>query len=182
VSVDLSGLTAARAAALRGRLGPTAPVRRQRKQSAHPRPAMIGGVVTSATRRLVLRANAVFLVVASMGALLMDIAGIFFARGPQSRVLHRVPNGLPFEGVGFIEAHGLALIFGITLWRVTPSRSWHLTAAGIHLLLGTANLVFWQGFASADMLMVGYVTTSMHWLFVVLQLLAAATSAEGASS
>ena len=46
----------------------------------------------------------------------------------------------------------------------------------IHVLLGTSNLVFWQLFVAADMLVVGYVTTALHGLFVVLQLLAAGTA------
>jgi len=52
-----------------------------------------------------------------------------------------------------------------------------LTAAAIHVLLGTANLVFWQLFIAADMLTVGYVTTALHGLFAALQLLAASTAA-----
>jgi hypothetical protein len=59
------------------------------------------------------------------------------------------------------------------LWRAEPLRSWHLTAAAVHALLGTANLVFWQIFIAADMLAGGYITTSLHWLFVALQLCAA---------
>ena len=55
-------------------------------------------------------------------------------------------------------------------------RSWHLTAAAVHLLLGTANLVFWDIFVAGDALIAGYVTTSLHWLFVGLQLFAATTA------
>jgi hypothetical protein len=62
------------------------------------------------------------------------------------------------------------------LWRAETSRTWHLTAAAVHVLLGTANLVFWQLFIAGDMLTVGYVTTALHWLFVALQLAAAASA------
>ena len=136
--------------------------------------------MTFSIRRLILRANAVALTAVSLTALLMDIAGIFFGKGPQSRVLRRGPEGLPFEGVGFVEAHGLALILGITLYRVAVTRSWHLTAAAIHFLLGASNVVFWRGFVAADMLMVGYVTTAMHAIFFLLQLAAAATASDEA--
>lgn len=44
------------------------------------------------------------------------------------------------------------------------------------LLLGTANLVFWRFFVVADALAMGYVTTSLHWLFVALELGAAAAA------
>ena len=42
-----------------------------------------------------------------------------------------------------------------------------------YTLLGIANLAFWQIFIAADMLMVGYVTTSLHWLFAASQVIAA---------
>jgi hypothetical protein len=65
---------------------------------------------------------------------------------------------------------------------VEPERSWHLTAAAVHVLLGAANLVFWQIFIAADMLAVGYITTALHGLFVALQLLAATAAKDRALS
>jgi hypothetical protein len=134
--------------------------------------------MTLTTRRWILRFNAVFLIVASTAALTADIAGTFLGKGPMSRVLHPVTDGWPPEAIGFIEAHGLALILGFTLWRVSPTQAWHLTAAAIHVLLGTANLLFWNGFVLGDTVVVGYVTTAMHGLFVFLQLAAAAGAQE----
>ena len=123
-------------------------------------------------RRLLLRANATFLLLASAGGMWSDILGAFFARGHVAPVLANAPHA----GIGFVEAHGLAFIIGVLLWRAEPVRSWHVTAAAVHVLLGTANLVFWPLFVAADMLAVGYITTSLHWTFVALQLVAAATS------
>jgi hypothetical protein len=122
-------------------------------------------------KRLLLRANAIFLLAASTGGFLSDVRGIFFGLGPVARVVAQAPDA----GIGFIEAHGLAFILGILLWHAQSLQSWHLAAAAIHVLLGTANLVFWQLFIAADMLDVGYVTTALHGLFLVLQLLAAGT-------
>jgi hypothetical protein len=68
------------------------------------------------------------------------------------------------------------------LWRAEPVRAWHLTGVAVHVLLGISNLVFWQIFVAADMLLVGYLTTSLHGLFVVLQLLAAHAAGPGASA
>lgn len=124
------------------------------------------------TRRLILRANAAFLMLASAGGMWSDITGAFLARGHLAAVLAKAPHA----AIGFVEAHGLAFILGVLLWRAMPERSWHLTAAAVHVLLGTANLVFWPIFVAADMLAVGYVTTILHWTFVTLQL-TAATSA-----
>ena len=101
--------------------------------------------------------------------MLMDIPAAFFSRGPAKELLAQAPHA----AIGFVEAHGLALILGVLLWRAAPARSWHLTAVAVHLLLGTANIVFWQIFVAGHVLVMGYITTALHWLFVVLQLLAA---------
>jgi len=123
--------------------------------------------------RLLLRLNAAYLGGAGIFSLLaMDLRGIFWGAGPVARVLALAPHA----GIGFVEAHGLAAILGVVLWRAIPDRGWHLTAVAIEVLLGTANLVFWQLYVDADVLMVGYVTTVLHWVFAVLQLRAAATS------
>jgi hypothetical protein len=129
-------------------------------------------IMTIAIRRAILRANAAFLLAASTGGFTSDVRGIFFGLGPVARVVAEAPHA----GIGFIEAHGLAFILGILMWRAEPSRGWHLTAAAIHVLLGTANVIFWQLFIASDMLMVGYVTTALHGLFVVLQMSAAVTA------
>ena len=128
--------------------------------------------MTHTLRRWILRADAAFLVPAAAGGLVTDILGSFFGRGPERFILRDAPAA----GIGFIEAHGLALILGVLLWRAVPARSWHAAGAAIHLLLGTANLAFWQFFAEADMLAVGYVTTGLHGLFVALQLAAVAST------
>lgn len=130
-------------------------------------------------RKLVLRANALYLGLASVGAFLtLDIPGIFFGKGP----LGALGASAPQAGVGFIEAHGLAFILALLLWKATTasgwlttasSRTWHFVGAGIHVLLGSCNLFAWEFFVSTDALAVGYMTTSLHWLFAFLQLLAA---------
>lgn len=125
--------------------------------------------MTTTMRQRILRVNALFLLAASLGGLLTDIMGVFFARGPESQML----SLLPVAAAGFLEAHGLALIIGVLLWRAAPLRSWHLTAVAVHVLLGTVNLVLWQVFIVMDMLALGYITTSLHWLFVALQFFAA---------
>src|SRR5262249_27923754 len=100
--------------------------------------------VTATIRRMILRANAVWLLLGSVGGLIGDVSGAFFARGPESAVL----AGAPGAAIGFVEAHGLALVMAVLLWLAPSRRSWHLTGLAVHLLLGTANLVFWQVFAS----------------------------------
>jgi hypothetical protein len=128
------------------------------------------------SRKTLLRANAVFLLVAAAGGMSTDLAGAFLGSGPFAKVLAAAPD----TAIGFVEAHGLALIIGCLLWQAEPVRKWHLTAAAVHALLGISNLAFWQLFIAADMLVMGYVTTSLHGLFFALQL-AAATASEAGS-
>jgi len=115
---------------------------------------------------LLIRFNAGFLILASAGGLATDIAGSFFGTGAEAALLRDAPG----TGIGFIEAHGLALIIGVTLWRIAYSRNWHAFLVAVHMLLGTANLLFWQFFIAADVLVVAYVTTAAHFLFVVAHL------------
>lgn len=129
--------------------------------------------MSPALRKLLIGFNAGFLILASAGGLATDIAGSFFDRGAEAKLLADAPGA----GIGFIEAHGLALIIGVTMWRMAYSRKWHAFLAAVHALLGTANLLFWQFFIAADVLIVGYATTAAHWLFVVAHLAALAGAA-----
>ena len=122
-------------------------------------------------RKALLIADALFLLAASTGGMIADLAGTFAGVGPQKDVL----GSAPYAAIGFVEAHGLAFIMGVLLWRAEPVRAWHLTAAAVHALLGTSNLVFWQIFIVSGMLAMGWITTTLHWLLVALQLAAAAT-------
>jgi hypothetical protein len=134
--------------------------------------------MTPTARRNLLCANAIFLLAAAAAGFASDVLGIFYARGPVASVVASAPHA----GIGFIEAHGLAFIIGILLWRAEPVRAWHLTAAAVHILLGSANLVFWQIFIAGDILVVGYVTTLLHGLFAILQLVAATTAGKSLST
>jgi hypothetical protein len=125
--------------------------------------------MSDSTRRLILRANAVFLILAGGISFLLDLRAYFFQVGPSVRLIAPAPHTV----IGFVEAHGLALILGILFARAAVARPWHWTAAAVHVLLGGSNLLFWQSFVAGDMLAVGYVTTAFHGLFVVLEVAAA---------
>jgi hypothetical protein len=130
------------------------------------------------SRRLVLRANAVYLGVASVGGLLMwDVPAIFSGTGAEARLL----GPAPYAGLGFLEAHGLALILSVLLWRATPSRSWHVVAALAEMLLASANLLFWEIFSVAGVMAAGYGSTALHLLFAGLNLAAAVGTAPHAT-
>ncbi len=127
-------------------------------------------------RRLLLRVNAVFLVIAGLGAWLkLDFPASFAGAGPLAPLIAHEPS----LGIGFIEAHGLALILGVVLWRAASTTSWHLTAAAVHLLLGTCNLVFWQLYVVTGTLPMGWVSTMIHGLLFALHAVAAVSAANG---
>lgn len=132
-----------------------------------PRPHFLS---SGQTRKAILRANALYIGCAAVAGLIFDFAGVYLGSGPQGRVLSQAPHA----GIGFVEAHGLALILSGLLWRAVPARSWHLTGVTLEVLLGSANLLFWDIFVVGDALALGYVTTSLHWSFAGLHLLAAA--------
>lgn len=120
-------------------------------------------------RRFLLRADGAWLAVIAAPMMLSDLAGALAGWGPLATILEAAPD----SAIGFVEAHGLALILGVVMLLAQPSRGVHGIGAAVHLLLGSANLVFWQLFISTGQLTMGYVTTSFHWLFAVMQLGAA---------
>lgn len=123
-----------------------------------------------AFRRLLLRFNGAFLIVASLGALIrMDFPGAFGGTGPLGPLIAHEPS----LAIGVVEAHGLALILGVLIVRAQSSLNTHLTGAAIHLLLGGSNILFWQIFVVSDMVPVGYVTTILHGVLFLLHVVAA---------
>jgi len=120
-------------------------------------------------RQFILRANALYIGCAGCAGIIFDVRGVLYGLGPEGRALAAAPHA----GIGFVEAHGLAVIVAVLLWRARPERVAHLTAFAVVALLGTANLAFWQSFVAMDALAMGYVTTAMHWTFAALNLGAA---------
>jgi hypothetical protein len=128
-------------------------------------------------RRLLLRFNAVFLILAGVGAWLrLDFPAAFSGSGPLSPLIAHEPS----LAIGFVEAHGFALIFGVLLWRAPTAIQWHLTGAAIHLLLGASNIGFWQIFVATNTLPMGRVTTVLHGLLCALHVFAAIAAARAA--
>lgn len=79
-----------------------------------------------------------------------------------------------FLAVGALEAHGLAFIVGLVLLVYalrTMDATWHLVAAGVHILLGGSNLIFWSHFQELGIVNSEIVVTAIHWLFVIAHLL-----------
>jgi len=95
----------------------------------------------------------------------MDAVGHFMGLGPLAFML-----GSP-HSIGGFEAHGLALILGVLIYRSHRSqerRASHWLALVVHALLGGSNLLFWSSFQQLGVIPIGIVTTFLHAVFVVL--------------
>ncbi len=107
-----------------------------------------------------------FLAIAGSAALISDVLGHFFGIGPTAETFRS-----PYT-IGGFEAHALAIIIAVLLLRgakLADRRVWHALGLSVHLLLGTANVIFWSSFIQMDVLMVGVVTTALHILFAGAQ-------------
>jgi hypothetical protein len=79
--------------------------------------------------------------------------------------------------------HGLAFILGLLLLRAArwePAARLHLLGAGIHLLLGTSNLLFWAFIVAMDVVMAEIVITTIHFLLFGTQLVCFVFAKQGA--
>jgi hypothetical protein len=116
--------------------------------------------------RWTLRLDGIFLLLAGSAAMLTETIGHFFGVGPLAST-----RGSPHT-IGGFEAHGLAIIIGVLLLyaaRRADRRLWHTVGLCTHLLLGSANVLFWSSFVRQDLVLVGIVTTALHAIFVVAQ-------------
>lgn len=117
---------------------------------------------------LALRIDAAFLMLAGGVAMVAETIGHFAGVGPFAAA-----QGSPHT-IGGFEAHGLAVLIGVLLLRgvVRADRQfWHGVGLATHLFLAAANLLFWSAFVQQNLLVVGYVTTALHALFVIAHLI-----------
>lgn len=129
---------------------------------------------TGAAARIALTLDGVFLLGVGLLQVALEVLGHFFGRGPYAAQFEHSPYT-----IGFFEAHGLAALIGILLLRARgrpDRRFWHLFAAGVHLLLGGANLLFWPSFVAFNFVAQGVVATAIHGILVAIQLACFAAS------
>jgi hypothetical protein len=119
-------------------------------------------------RKILFKINAGFLVIMGGMVSILDYLGYRTGAGPLGRMLHG--NDL---AVGMQEAHGLAFLFGLVLFLYAASDarpSWHLICVGIHILLGSSNIIFWDGAVEYGIVGPEIVVTVIHGLLVALHL------------
>ena len=118
-------------------------------------------------RKNLLVLNALFLGLTGFLQMIFELLSHFRGIGPLGSIFTNTPYT-----IGFFEAHGFAvltavLVFGVMLRDLKPH--WHLYLALVCLLLGGANLLFWDSFAKVGLVAAGYIATSLHILFFGLQ-------------
>lgn len=115
---------------------------------------------------ILLRLDAVFLIVSGTFGLIADLASYLAGAGPFGDVLRANPLV-----IGVVEAHGLAVLTGIAAWGVSAlaPRYWHGHLAVTHLLLGGANVAFFQVFENVGARNGGIAVTAVHFAFVIAQ-------------
>jgi hypothetical protein len=113
--------------------------------------------------KTVLKLNAAFLILIGSLQMIFELLSHFGGIGP---LANRFTQS-PFT-IGFFEAHGLAALIGLLLWRASanPEKFWHQFAIVIHILLGGANLLFWNSFVQLDFVLPGIVATVFHGVFI----------------
>ena len=116
--------------------------------------------------KTVLKLNAIFLMLIGSLQMIFELLSHFLGAGPLTHRFLASPYTL-----GFFEAHGLAVLMGILLWRAAanPQKFSHQFAVIIHILLGGANLLFWNSFIQLDFVAPGIVATVFHGIFVVME-------------
>jgi hypothetical protein len=116
-------------------------------------------------RRRLFLGNGVFLVVAGGVQVVLELVGYYAGAGPYGDKFADSPYV-----VGWVEAHGLAVIIGVLLLTVAARdgrRFWHVLAAAVHAFLGIANLVFFQGFIAWGLVPAGVAATVVHFALVI---------------
>lgn len=82
-------------------------------------------------------------------------------------------DGDYLRGVGLFEAYLLAGFFGLVFIILSGKqykKEWHLLPAMVHLILFTTNLLFWKAYSLGGIVIIGYVSTTAHVLFIVLEI------------
>jgi hypothetical protein len=116
--------------------------------------------------KTVLKLNAVFLMLIGSLQMIFELLSHFRGVGPLTDRFSASPYT-----IGFFEAHGLAVLMGILLWRsaANPQNFWHSLAVAIHILLGGANLLFWNSFVQMDFVLPGIIATIFHGIFLAAE-------------
>jgi hypothetical protein len=128
--------------------------------------------------RVLIGVDGLFLILSGCFGLTADLASYFAGAGPFGPVFHGDP-----VVIGVVEAHGLAVLTGIAAMAALaggPRRYWHWHLAATHILLGGANIAFFEVFERVGARGGGIGVTAVHFSLVALQIAYAARGGAGA--
>ena len=134
-------------------------------------------------RRVLLLVNGLFLALIGGVQVVLELVAYYRGAGPYGDLFHDSPYT-----IGWVEAHGLAFLIGVLLLVVATRerrRFWHGFLVAVHVLLGGANLLFWNSFVAFGVVPMGIAATIAHGLFVVAHtasLVASRTRTQAATS
>jgi uncharacterized membrane protein YGL010W len=123
-----------------------------------------------------LTVNGMFLMVVGAVQVALELSG-YFGVGPYAAAFHSSPYT-----ICFVEAHGLAVIIGWTLFsqRTKAYRpANHILAASVHTLLAAANIFFWRSYPAFGMVLPGILSTVAHIGLVILQVVVLSRQSAG---
>lgn len=111
--------------------------------------------------------DGLFLIVSGCFGLVADLASYRAGAGPFGAIFHG-----DAVVIGVVEAHGLAVLTGIAALagRAGGGRYWHWHLAATHILLGGANIAFFDVFERVGARPGGIGVTAIHFAFALLQL------------
>lgn len=118
-------------------------------------------------RRTTLILNALYLGLTGFAQMIFELFSHYQGIGP----LRDIFTNSAYT-IGFFEAHGFAVLTGIltiTVMIKEMKSYWHLYLAGVSFLLGGSNLLYWDSFAQVGLVTAGYVATTLHIVFFILQ-------------
>lgn len=117
--------------------------------------------------KTILRVHGLFLVTLGIIMTIQTLMGTYKGLGILRFTLHD-----PLKSVGLFEAYLLAAFSGFVLFLHSGKhyrKIWHVLAASVHLILLVTNLLFWEAYSLADIVLVGYVSTSAHAVFILIE-------------
>jgi hypothetical protein len=115
---------------------------------------------------LLLKLDAWFLIMAGTLAGFADLLSYLTGKGVWGMTFYKNPLA-----IGFFEAHMLAIIIGLFLFRLNRNQDWNFAmvmALLVHLTLGVSNIIWFDGFSMVNAETMGTIATVIHFVFVSL--------------
>ncbi|HEX7844408.1 MAG TPA: hypothetical protein VF476_01335 [Chitinophagaceae bacterium] len=121
-------------------------------------------------QKIILKIDGIFLMLMGTLAGITDLVAYYTGKGPFGSAYYQ--NDIT---IGGFEAHCLAVITGYVLFSKSKADKVNFyTKIGLitHLVLGTANLLWFGVFFNTGTVAMGYITTIAHFTFAFLHIMA----------